>query len=85
MTGGKDGGPVHEQAAENLKLLTKVCFISRRTQQHELPAYLNEIIAEGIKAAQERQQEEPPPSPSPEEDESLEVDLESPRSSSSGP
>ena len=42
------GIPVSPHAADNLKLLDEVCFIPRRTQQHELQAYLDEIIKQGI-------------------------------------
>jgi hypothetical protein len=53
MMGGKVGadgvcGPVHLQAPENLELLNKVCFISRRTQQHEIKGYIAEVIRQGV-------------------------------------
>lgn len=47
----RDGGPVHEQAVDNIKLLDEVCFIPRDTQQHQLPGYLEEIIRQGVVAA----------------------------------
>lgn len=49
MCGGEDGKPVHPQYAErNLELLKSVVFIPRRVQQHELAAYLGEILEQGI-------------------------------------
>ena len=40
---GKDGGPVHPDAALNVGLLQKVCFIPFRRQSHEQKAMLEEI------------------------------------------
>eukprot|EP01047_Picozoa_sp_COSAG01_P058502 COSAG01_NODE_6904_length_3445_cov_3.883465_3_plen_87_part_00 len=51
LTGGKDEGPVHEQALENIRLLDQVCFIPRRTQAHETNAMLAEIVRQGIENA----------------------------------
>ena len=47
------GGPVSEHAADNLELLYEVNFIERRTQQHELQAYYEEIMYQGIVKARE--------------------------------
>lgn len=55
----RDGSPLHEFAAENLKLLDDVCFIPRRTQQHELNGYLDEIIKQGIVDSKLARQVEP--------------------------
>eukprot|EP01051_Picozoa_sp_SAG22_P017217 SAG22_NODE_2604_length_2395_cov_1.718641_3_plen_350_part_00 len=51
MTGGADGGPVHVEAHLNLELLDKVCFISRRTQQHEINGMLSEVLKQGVEMA----------------------------------
>ena len=48
MTGGPDGGKVHPHAERNLELLKSVVYIPRRVQQHELEAYLGEILKQGI-------------------------------------
>jgi hypothetical protein len=48
LTGGKNGGPVHPQAEENIKLLNQVCFIPRRTQEHEVRAMVDEINRQGL-------------------------------------
>jgi len=48
LTGGENGGPVHPQAEENIKLLDQVCFIPRRTQEHEVRAMVNEINRQGL-------------------------------------
>ena len=69
MTGGSNGGPVHEEARENSALLDEVCFIPLRRERHEVPGYLNEIIAEGIATPEE----EEPPEEEGGEDESFEV------------
>lgn len=50
MNGGEDGGPIHPEAARHLDLLKSVVFIPRRVQQHELAAYLGEIMQQGIYA-----------------------------------
>ena len=43
-TGGNDGGPVHEQAERNTRILDDVCFIPLRRQAHEMGAMIHEII-----------------------------------------
>lgn len=48
LTGGENGGPVHPQAAENILLLDQVCFIPRRTQEHEVRAMVDEINRQGL-------------------------------------
>ena len=58
MNGGRDGGPVHELAAENLELLNTCCFISRRTQKHEIPGYLAEVVNQGIELAAQKARDE---------------------------
>ena len=48
LTGGKNGGPVHPRAEENIALLEQVCFIPRRTQEHEVRAMVDEINRQGL-------------------------------------
>jgi hypothetical protein len=43
MEGGTDGGPVNEHAEDNLHLLSDLCFINFRREQHEVPGMLGEI------------------------------------------
>lgn len=48
---GRNGRPVSARAHKNVKLLDEVCFLPRRTQQHELKGYLREIVRQGIEGA----------------------------------
>lgn len=48
LTGGKNNGPVHPQAGENIKFLDTVSFIPRRTQEHEVRAMVDEILKCGL-------------------------------------
>ena len=82
LTGGKDGGPVNENAPDNVHLLSDLCFIPFRRQEHEVPAMLKEIIRqamllggglgqvirEGVppEAQHDGSQPEPEPEPEPE-------------------
>ena len=43
LAGGKDGGPIHERAAMNARLLDEVCFIPFRRQQHEMKGMVDEV------------------------------------------
>eukprot|EP01047_Picozoa_sp_COSAG01_P024822 COSAG01_NODE_1548_length_9950_cov_29.480865_3_plen_820_part_00 len=52
---GRDGRPVSVRAPQHVKLLDSICFIPRRTQEHELKGYLSEIIKQGIEGAKNRQ------------------------------
>jgi hypothetical protein len=47
LTGGRDGGPVHEDRVaveRNLKLMDNHCFIPFRRQEHETGAMLDEVV-----------------------------------------
>lgn len=48
LTGGEHGGPVHPEAEVNIELLHQVCFIPRRTQEHEVHAMVDEINRQGL-------------------------------------
>jgi hypothetical protein len=51
LFGGKDGGPVNENAPANVRLLDDVCFLPFRREQHEIGAMLAEIIRQAKTAA----------------------------------
>jgi hypothetical protein len=41
---GKDGGPIHERAAMNARILDEICFIDFRRQQHEMKGMIDEVV-----------------------------------------
>jgi hypothetical protein len=47
MCGGKNGGPVHKHAEENLRLLDDTSYIERQTSTPYLQQYVNEILKQG--------------------------------------
>jgi hypothetical protein len=42
------GGPVNKNAPDNVHLLSDLCFIPFRRQDHEVPAMLQEITRQAI-------------------------------------
>jgi hypothetical protein len=68
LAGGKDGGPIHERAAMNARLLDEVCYIPFRRQQHEMKGMVDEVARLRTCAREIGYTEEgvPPQTPEPE-------------------
>ena len=58
---GNGGGPVHDEAEANLRLLDEVCFVPLRRQEHEVPGMLGEILRQAEVEPHEDFEPEPEP------------------------